>query len=802
MIQFEFVARKTEEAHVHSNVELFYVMDGIARFTLEDQQYVLRRDDFLVVNVDKKHAYVAEGDFLAVCMHISFAELCRMLKQNAIFFWCNTAVENSEACGELRGVIKKIVAEQYHHQEQNVIYLNSLYYELLHVLTTDFLLNKEDRHYGEEASKFDARKHEIEEYIRLNFDKQISLEDLANQLFLSYAYLSKYIKRRFGMGFADYLNSVRLNYAVSQLLHSDQSVVRIAMESGFASSSALNKTFKEYYHTTPTEYRKQRRSKWEKNISNQEEQELIRRQLSRHFVDTKEPEQSGKRLSEETVVLQSGQKRLLRKNWCRMINMGTAMDLLQSEMQKHLLFLKDELHFEYVRFWDLYDPDMFLDIAKGAGGHNFDSLDRVLDFLLQNGLKPYIELRDKPKKILVNRDKLLLYKDEGMRKWDQEDVESFLRNLIIHLLNRYNSDQVETWYFEVWHAEPEEVLLQVELAESSMPTLQYLDQFQIVSRVLREYLPGIKLGGGGFSLRYGEHLFRSVLETWKGMEYLPDFVSIYCYPYTQESVDRGRNQSKSADFLRDSLTKVRQIMEETEFPAQELHVSEWSFSVSNRNVLNDHCMKGAYLVRNMLDSIDLVDMMGYWMGSDLYAGFYDSKTVLNGSCGLLSKDGIRKPAFYAFEFMNHLGRYVRKRGEHYVITDNGAGTWRIVCHNLKSLNYQYGLQQEDEIRIKEQNNIFSDLKKYRIHFELPGETDGKYLLRIRSVNHHSGSVQDEWLTMAQPKELSRDDLEYLSRITTPRMVLRDCVAENGKIVFDLTLEPNEIAYIHVTYQYS
>lgn len=802
MFEFAFSVRSLEASHSHSDVEFFYVMEGIVNFTLEDRQFLLRKGDFLVVNVDRSHSYQAEGECLVAWLHLSFAALSRMMKKTMILFWCNTAVDNNEACGELRAIFQKILTEQYFHQGQNEIYLNGLYYEFLHVLTSDFQLNKDDRQFEEEAHKFDLRKHEIAEYIRLNFDKQISLEDLADKLFLSYAYLSKYIKRHFGMGFADYVNSVRLNFAVSQLLHSDQSVVRIALESGFASSAALNKAFKEKYGMTPTEYRRKWIRQEQRGQAEQDETATIRRQLERHFANQANDRRDGKKEPEELVTLTSLQRRVLKKSWNKLINMGTATDLLRSDMQKHVLHLKEELHFEYVRFWDLYAPEMLLDSSAGVDSFNFENLDRVLDFLTSNGLKPYIELRPKPKVLLEYRDKYRVRQDNGTFFDDPVQIERFMRRLIIHLLNRYHSDLVETWYFELWHAEPEEVWSEANRAEEIMSSGQYVEIFTAVARVLRDYLPTVQIGGGGFSLRYGEDLFRQLLQCWKEKGELPDFVSIYCYPYTPDSISSDRNQSKNPDFARDTLTRVREILEEVEFPARELHVSEWSFSVSNRNVLNDHCMKGAYLVRNMIDCAELTDMMGYWVGSDLYGVYYDTTTVVNGGGGLLSKDGIPKPAYYAFYFMNRLGKYLRKKGENYIITDNGAGNWRIVCHNLKTLNYQYGLYNENEVRLEEQNNLFIDLKKLRMRFDLPAKRNGKYLLRIYSVNQNHGSLQDEWRAMSQPEDLSRDDLKYLSRITTPRMVMLGCNAENGKMSFRLTLEPNEIVYVHATYEYT
>lgn len=800
IIEFQFLNRRSELKHVHADIELFYVMEGCAQFTLEDKQYTLRKDDFLVVNVDKNHSYTSEEELLIARMQISYSELSGMMKKSMIFFWCNTAVEATEATDDLRRIIHKIIAEQYHEQGQNVIYLKSLYYELLNILTSDFLLNKDDTHFEEEAHKFDARKHEIVEYIRLNFDKQISLEDLSKQLFLSYAYLSKFIKRQFGMGFAEYLNNVRLSYAVSQLLHSDQSAARIAMESGFASSAAMNKAFREKYDMTPTEYRRKWINTKSAGVTKETDNHDIRDQLRKHFAQNGSQEKKERNHSGETVVLGNAPKKVLKKTWNKMINMGTVRDLLDSEVQRQLLTLKEELGFTYVRFWDLYDPEFYLDATEE--GYSFDKLDYLIGFLLRNGMKPYIELRNKPKRIMENHLKDVLYRPNPAYEDTLENTERFLKRFMIHLVNRYHTEEVESWYFEYWNAEPEEVLLQPEEASQYMPVEPYLKRFDLVAGILKSYVPMIRIGGGGFSLRYGEEVFRATLEKWKEHTHLPEFVSVYSYPYTQDSISRERNQSRIKDLMQEEMHTIRSIMEEVAFPTQELHISEWNFSVSSRNVLNDHCMKAAYLVRDMINSIGTADLMGYWVGSDLYASYYTSQKLLSGSGGLLSKSGIRKPAFYAFDFMNHLGKYVRKMGNHYVISDNGAGNWRIVCHNLKNLNHQYGMSHENEIQIQEQNNLFEDMKRYTIHFELPGKTGEKYMMRIQTLNQMYGSLQDEWVAMASPMDMWKEDMDYLGRITIPHMTYQHCMAENGKIAFDITMEPNEISYIHVTYTYS
>lgn len=677
--------------------------------------------------------------------------------------------------------------------------MNSLFYELLHVLTTDFLLNKGNDHYVEETHKFEIRKHEISEYIQANFDKPISLQDLSKQMFLSYAYLSKYIKRHFGVGFSEYLNQVRLNYAMSQLLHSDLSVVRIATESGFTSSAALNKAFKQAYNMTPTEYRRQRIVQSEGTAGSDPSQADIRKLLERHFGRRAASEARRSNQAVQVVNLQNPSKRLLKRNWNRMINIGTAADLLQSDVQKHLLILKQELHFEYARFWDMHSAVMQLGDSKT--GFNFNKLDQIIDFLLQNGMKPYIELRPKPK-IVLRAGFDIIYGESAVADESIDDIRYFIRKLFIHLLNRYSMEQVESWYFEVWCAEGEQKLSMEEPEKVRAQVQSYLDHFDVVAAQIRELCPGAKIGGGGLTVRFGEEQLKMFLQSWQNASQQPDFISIYFYPYTMYTMDNDRNQSRASGLLRRTLQYVRDTMEETGFAEKEFHVSEWNFSVSSRNTLNDSCMKGAYLVRDMLESIDRVDLMGYWVGTDQFSFHADSQPIVYGGGGLLSRDGIRKPAFYAFDFMNHLGRYVRKLEDNCIITDNGAGNWRIVCHNLKNLNHQYSLLNESEIRIAEQDSLFEDIKKRSIHFSLPGKAGGKYLLKCLMINRHSGSLQDEWVSMSSPEEMSRDEIQYLSRIITPRMVVRRLAAENGRISFDIVMEPNEIAYMHLIYQYS
>ncbi len=795
----DFSILKTNNEHVHSDVELFFVVDGEVDFSMEGKTYLLKKDDFLIVNVDTLHGYKARGELLTFCVHVPYSELIQMLKKDMALFWCNTSVENNESCDEVRSIIRKLIWEEYNNKGRDEIYVNSLYYQMLHILTHDFLVDKSSDQFDRKTHKFDERKQQIEEYIKYNYNKNISLNELSKKLYLSNAYLSKYIKKQFGLSFVEYVNSVRLNNSVQQLLYSDTSVVRIAMDNGFASAAAFNKTFKEKYGMTPTVFRKQWLGEADKKSRTREEEQEIRQKVNKFFKDNPKEKPVDNESNRKSVILTDLKKEEIKPSWNKMINIGSAMDLLNSNVQKHLLYLKNNLGFKYVRFWDLYTPEMYLINRDGEETYNYDNLDRIIDFLLENDLKPYMELRAKPKKIVRNARTVLLYSQAQTISEDKKNVEAFFGKMFRHLVNRYRVEEVETWYFELWKTELEKYVAMDEVADKMTSVPMYIELFDFIAGIIKRYVPNVKFGGGGFGLRYGEDIFREILSQWKKKKNQPYFISIYCYPYTPE-VGEGKNQSMDSNIIVNSIETCKRIIKEEKFDAKEFHVTEWNFSVSNRNVLNDHVMKGAYLVKNMSDCINGVDLMGYWTGSDLYGNYYDTDKLLNGCGGLLTKDGIPKPAYYAFEFMNRLGKYLYKRGDNYVISGNGGGNWRILCHNLKKLDYHYGLQFEDELTLDNVGNVFTDNKRQYIHFELPALKEGNYLIRTYSVNKGFGSIQDEWISMSEPEELRPEDLKYLTRITTPHMVLETQESKNGKVNVDIVLEPNEIKFIHVVYR--
>ena len=90
-----------------------------------------------------------------------------------------------------------------------------------------------------------------------------------------------------------------------------------------------------------------------------------------------------------------------------MININRMSDLFQSDIQSHILLLKHELDFEYIRLRDIYSEELELNIG-GNGDYYFEKMDRVMDFLIHHGIHPYIEIGFKPEMLVERLDQLFL----------------------------------------------------------------------------------------------------------------------------------------------------------------------------------------------------------------------------------------------------------------------------------------------------------------------------------------------------------------------------------------------------------
>src|SRR5712675_646466 len=141
--------------------------------------------------------------------------------------------------------------------------------------------------------------------------------------------------------------------------------------------------------------------------------------------------------------------------WERMFGSGRAILTLRESYRQDLRETKRITDFEYVRFHAIFHDEVGLydEDASGKTVYNFSYIDQIYDGLLENKVRPFVELSFTPKKLTSDANAVHPFwykqnvappKDGG--KWEQL-IEDFAR----HLVQRYGEEEVAQWYFEVWN---------------------------------------------------------------------------------------------------------------------------------------------------------------------------------------------------------------------------------------------------------------------------------------------------------------------------------------------------------------
>lgn len=790
LMQFHFIAQAETATHYHQNPEMFYVLRGNLDIKIDDKMYKMQSGDIVLINANKRHTVIRNEELLGARFEIDFHLLAEYMGSMQLLFWCNTVADRNHAYSNLRRLLDRILTRYFEKDDKSALYLNALYFETLYVLTSNFLVKADDVRLNLEDSQDRMRIRQIQNYVQANYQSQISLNDLADRLYLSNAYLSKYIKKNLGMTFMEYLNNVRLFHAVDELMYSDKNLTHIAYDNGFPTSASFTKAFREIYNESPSEYRKKIQDEKEKDekekMLQQEEEQRILEYLK--FRAHKENPQSTRK---KEYIINAGNVKDTLTDCSKAISIGDGYLLLQSEAQHQVEKIQKQTGVKYARIWNILSREYCFSEKEG---YNFRRLDQVLDFLLDHHMKPYLEVGSKPSLFMYTPERSINIEKSKMDSYDFKTFSEITRELCVHLVNRYGVEELETWYFEYWN-DPS-----LNITE---PDGEYYQRFDLLYQTMKNYSEEISVGGAGFILGYETLVCKKIFPIWKAREIHPDFLSVCSFQYIALVEDGGRLGRKSIDseYMLNQIEIMKNVMEETGFQIPEFHIDEWNFTISNRNVLNDSCEQGAYILKNCIEMNGAVDMMAYWHALDLYSDYYDTDTVLNGDSGLISRDGICKPSFYAFQFMNRLLPKVLEKNDHAIVTTNGRNRYVIACHNYKSLSSRYVFTDEDEIQLEDIEQYVEDIDPIKLNFTIQNVKDGKYLVKIYRVNRECGSVQDLWKNLDYSKGLMRDEVDYLKSSAIPGIEMKTIEVENGELCLTNNLEMQEIRLMDVQYRY-
>ena len=485
-----------------------------------------------------------------------------------------------------------------------------------------------------------------------------------------------------------------------------------------------------------------------------------------------------------------------------MINIGPIWDLNKANVQFHTLQLNEHLHFKYIRIWNVFSKNMMINDGKMIDQYNYDSVNQVLDFLVQHRLKPFLVLGRRPDTALRSDGKEVFYEEQYIPFASREHWERMIDNFFNHIVDRYGQEEVSSWIFELdrdsVHEDntPETRLYQDEQYD-------FFNAWTYLYHTVKNKIPEAKIGGISSIVVKDWKFLVNFFEQCRKENVKPDFASFIVFPYDtykSDGIHVVRKISQNKFNEENQLREIKRLLELTGLFDTPIYITEWNNTISNRNYLNDSCFRAAYLVKKIEAMADQVDMIGIMSGTDWVSSHMDTVGLVNGGIGLLTKDTIRKPAYFAVDFLNQLGEYLLDKGEHDIVTKKENGDIYILCFYYSWFKRSYFLQEEDVDLRKCSSMIFEDESPVHLDFHFENLKDnGEYYLKKRTLNRQNGSILNEWGKFQYDIRLTRQDVKYLQGISFPTLSQTKTKVINGNHTLDMkiVLEPHEVSLIHI-----
>jgi xylan 1,4-beta-xylosidase len=336
--------------------------------------------------------------------------------------------------------------------------------------------------------------------------------------------------------------------------------------------------------------------------------------------------------------------------WEHMFGSGRARLSMRESYRRDLREVKSVTGLGYVRFHGIFLDELgvYDEDAQGNPVYNFSYVDQIYDGLLQNGVRPFVELSFMPNKLAAkNAPQAFWYHPNVSPPKDYSKWDALIDHFTRHLVERYGLAEVANWYFEVWN-EPN---IDFWAGDPKQPTDWEL--YDHTAKHIKAVSPLLRVGGPTTAqAAWVDAFIRHCVEN-----HIPvDFVSSHVYGNDAAKDVFGTNENIPRDkMVCRAVSKVHEQIKSSALPTLPLIWSEFNASYKNEPDVTDSTYMGPWLADTIRQCDGLVDEMSYWTFSDVFEEQGVVKEPFYGGFGLIAVGGILKPSYAAFELLHRLG---------------------------------------------------------------------------------------------------------------------------------------------------
>jgi xylan 1,4-beta-xylosidase len=445
---------------------------------------------------------------------------------------------------------------------------------------------------------------------------------------------------------------------------------------------------------------------------------------------------------------------------------------LRADWQAQLRRCHEELGFRHVRFHGLLCDDMSTVVAHQGGLlFSFLNADRVVDYLLSIGMRPFVELSFMPGALASGRQTVFHYRANVTPPRDYPQWAALIHKLVDHWVRRYGLAEVREWFFEVWN-EPN-------WKDFWAGTRQeYFELYRHSALAVKAVDAGLRVGGPATAK---EEWLEEFLDFCARNRLPADFVSTHHYPndvlwYEGQDTETQLANSRRG-ILRDWARAARRRA-----GGRPLYYTEWNCSSNPRYPPQDEPYAAAFVLKTVLEAAGLVECYSFWTFSDIFEENYFPSVPFHGGFGLLNLHGIPKPTYHAFALLHRLGNELLSVAGRHVTADawivRGAGAAAVVLTNHALPRQPIGPVQ--------------------VGVRLAG-TPAPRAVQVERIDQDHANAKRAWQEMGAPEYLSGPEVDRLQE--NSRLVKEPLAWAYQDQGLDLTvsLPPHGVAAVTVEF---
>ncbi len=800
------------EKHWHNDFEILYILEGAVEIDINSEKTTLSEGNIYLINPNVLHSVKALKKNSSIVLQMP-KEIFYAMSKNIIHIDFKYLTYDQMLTNEYSEV-SKLMAEMamifLNKNRNDILLLKSLFYRFVFILSKH--INSEYEVNTPLEDKNFIRLLEMLKVAKDYYKEDLSLSDFAEMFELTPQYFANFFKKNFGKPFMRYLNDLRIENAKILLIETEKPITEIANECGFTNIKSFNTFFKQIEGYTPSELRKSKI-----NLTNDElkgitsyfdiEPTSYYRKLEKIVGNKETFNQNAFEVMRRIHVDSSKTSKSIKHNWKNLISVGRASHILNADIQKILIETQKEIGFKYIRFHGIFDDDMMVvDVDRNNNiVCNFTQIEKMVDFLLEINLKPFFELGFMPSKLAKEDDKIFLNNSSLSLPKDIQQWNKLIYEFITFLINKYGNDEVETWYFEFWN-EPDVIdIFGFKCFED------YLEFYKVTYDQIKEVNANLKVGGPSyFTFDINDKKFEDYFNYCRLNSCMPDCLTIHFYPmnydtselhefdnlqfFDEKELMNGIRISPDINLFEKSLNNINQYLIENNIKNLPVFVTEWNSTVWHRDLCSDTTYKSAYIVKNICNTMDLVDGIGYWMLSDFSHERFPANELYHGGLGLFTHNGLKKAGYFAYDFLNRLGNEFIEKGKMHYVTRSKKSI-QILIFNYCQYNRPYREFDISRINNTDRTKVFEG-ENVTVQLLVDNLEKGKYKIKISRISSEYGSSYDEWLKIGSPEVLQKEEIEYLKSRTKPNFVLNTEFIEDSYEGF-ISLEKNEVVLVEM-----